>query len=111
VLLLSRVGNILGTLPSTKRARWWPVGLLAIWAASTSILSSTGNEPRAEEPSETRPISTDAESTGPAYDHFLYIRHNEEDGSLKNDTLVLAKVTPKRLQRRYLYIFAILFIS
>jgi hypothetical protein len=111
VLLLSRVGHILGTLPSTKRARWWPVGLLAIWAVSTSIPLCTGNEPRAEEPSETKPISAVAESTGSAYNHFLYVRHNEENGSVRSNTLVLVKVTPKRLQRRYLYIFAILFIS
>ena len=55
MVLLSRVGNILGTSPSNKQARWWPVALLAmavplaIWAASTSLVSSTANEIRAGE--------------------------------------------------------------
>ena len=51
MVLLSRVGNILGASPSAKRARWWPVGLLAISAVLMSILSFTGNEIRAEEAS------------------------------------------------------------
>ncbi len=55
MVLLSRVGNILGFSASTSRARWWPVALLAlavplvIWLASTSIVASTENETRAEE--------------------------------------------------------------
>ena len=55
MVLLNRVGNILGLSASDKRARWWPVGLLAlavpsaIWLASTSIVSPTENETRAEE--------------------------------------------------------------
>ena len=58
MVLLNRVGNILGLSPSTQRARWWPVGLLAlavplaIWLASMSIVSSTENETRAEEVSD-----------------------------------------------------------
>ncbi len=55
MVLLSRVGNILGLSASNKKARWWPVGLLAvavplaIWLASTRIVASTENETRAEE--------------------------------------------------------------
>ncbi len=60
MVLLSRVGNILGMSPSANRARWWPAGLLAlavpaaIWLASTGIVSTgivspTENETRAEE--------------------------------------------------------------
>ena len=57
MVLLNRVGNILGSSPSNKRARWWPAGLLAlavplaIWLASTSIASPGANEARAEEAS------------------------------------------------------------
>ena len=55
MVLLSRVGNILGLSASTKRARWWPVALLAmavplaIWLASMSIASPPQNEIQAEE--------------------------------------------------------------
>jgi len=58
MVLLNRVGNILGLSPSNKRARWWPAGLLAlavplaIWLASTSIASSAANKARAEEVSD-----------------------------------------------------------
>ena len=34
------------------------------------------------------------------YDHFLYVRHNEVNGSAKTDSLVLAKVTPEGFQQR-----------
>jgi beta-lactamase regulating signal transducer with metallopeptidase domain/protocatechuate 3,4-dioxygenase beta subunit len=66
MVLLNRVGNILGSSPSNKRARWWPVGLLAlavplaIWLAPTSVFSSTENETRAEE------VADDAADTSPS---------------------------------------------
>ncbi len=55
MVLLNRVGNILGTSSSNKRARWWPVVLLAlavpaaIWLVSMSIALPTENEAQAEE--------------------------------------------------------------
>lgn len=54
MVLLNRVGNILGSSPSNERTRWWPAGLaalavpLAIWLASTSIVSPAASETRAE---------------------------------------------------------------
>lgn len=53
--LLDRVGNILGTSPSNRRARWWPVALLALAVplalclATAGVVSSTENDTRAEE--------------------------------------------------------------
>lgn len=55
MILLKRVENILGASSSNKRARWWPVALvalavpLAVGLASTSVHSSTQNETRAAE--------------------------------------------------------------
>jgi hypothetical protein len=52
--LLNRVRNILDISPSHERARWWPVGLLAllvplaIWSASTGVARPDTGKARAE---------------------------------------------------------------
>jgi beta-lactamase regulating signal transducer with metallopeptidase domain len=55
MVLLRRVGNVLGLTSSDKRPRSWPVALLAlavplaVWLASTSVHSSTENQTLAAE--------------------------------------------------------------
>jgi len=57
--LLNRVRNILDVSPAHERARWWPVGLLAllvplgIWSASTSFVQPAQGETQAEVGEET----------------------------------------------------------
>lgn len=78
--------------------RLWPMGLVAclLLAAATPLLVSTRAEPATERNQPT-------ESTSSPYDHFLYIRHNAEDGAAKTDTLVLASITPAGIQKRDIY--------
>ncbi|MHC4180592.1 MAG: M56 family metallopeptidase, partial [Planctomycetota bacterium] len=70
MVLLNRVGNILGLSASNRRARWWPVGLLAlavplaIWLASTSIVWPTENETRAEEVVDDTAAASTSEGVG-----------------------------------------------
>ncbi len=55
MVLLRRVGNILGLSPPNRQDRWWPAGLLAltvplaIWLATTSIVSPPQNDALAGE--------------------------------------------------------------
>lgn len=55
MVLLNRIGNVLGLSSSSKRAPWWPIALLAlavplaIWLASTNVHSSTENQTLAAE--------------------------------------------------------------
>jgi len=81
--------------------RLWPIGLVAclLLAAVSPLLVSTHAEPAPAEPEERQ--STD--STPSPYDHFLYIRHNEEDGGAKTDTLVLATIMSDGFEKRDLY--------